>query len=343
MSAGRQRLRLHRHAPSRLAIALLLVVAALLAADDGLAADQPVPLARYSSEPIHPVVHAVVREPAKVTLGERLFKEPRLSRNDTIACLSCHDLGAGGVDHRKLPVGVDGQIGAINTPTVFNSSLNFVQFWDGRATSLEQQAAGPITNPKEMDSNWDQLLAKLKADAGYRAEFARLYPDGITAANVTDAIAAFERTLVTPDSRFDRYLRGDAGALTDDEREGYRRFKDFGCVSCHQGVNIGGNLFQRFGVMHDPLAGKRPLTEADLGRYNVTRREEDRQVFKVPGLRNVALTAPYFHDGSAATLEDAVATMGRAQLGRELSIEDTRLVVAFLRSLTGQWNGKPLK
>jgi len=308
---------------------------------DGLP-PMPATLSWRSEEPIRALPRAANVAPDKAALGERLFKDPRLSRDDTVACTFCHDLAAGGVDHRQTAVGIGGQTGPVNTPTVFNAAFNFAQFWDGRAASLEQQVAGPVTNPKEMASSWDQVLAKLSADAGYRAEFARLYADGITATNIADAIATFERTLVTPDSPFDRYLRGDAGALTADQREGYRRFKIYGCASCHQGANVGGNLFQRFGIMSDPLADKRPSSDADLGRYNVTHREEDRRVFKVPSLRNIALTAPYFHDGSAETLDDAVARMGRAQLGRELSAEDRRLIVAFLQSLTGQWNGRPL-
>jgi cytochrome c peroxidase len=179
-----------------------------------------------------------------------------------------------------------------------------------------------------MASSWEQVLAKLKQDASYPADFARAYPDGLTAANIANAIATYERSLMTPDSRFDRYLRGETTALTSEELAGYRRFKEYGCASCHQGVNVGGNLFQHFGVMRDYFADKKAITDADQGRYNVTHREEDRHVFKVPGLRNVALTAPYFHDGSAQTLEDAVAIMGRYQLGRELSDEDKRLLVA---------------
>lgn len=294
-------------------------------------------------EPVSPLPRQVVLPADKIALGERLFMEPRLSRDDTVACATCHDLGRGGTDRRRFSRGVDGKIGTINAPTVFNSGFNFVQFWDGRAASLEDQVAGPIQNPIEMASSWDQALAKLRADADYRTRFAAIYADGITAANVSDAIATFERSLVTPDSPFDRYLRGDAGALDADQRAGYQRFKDFGCVSCHQGLSLGGNLYQRFGVMRDYFADKPAQTDADMGRYNVTRHEDDRHVFKVPSLRNVAVTAPYFHDGSAATLEDAIAVMGRVQLDRELSTDDTRLIAAFLRSLTGRWQGKPLQ
>ncbi|MCX8017761.1 MAG: c-type cytochrome, partial [Rhodocyclaceae bacterium] len=266
---------------------------------------------------------------------------PRLSRDNSLACSGCHDLERGGVDHRPVSIGVGGAVGGINAPTVFNSAYNFVQFWDGRAATLEEQAAGPVHNPLEMDSNWPEVIAKLSADASYREAFAALYRDGITPANIVDAIATFERTLVTPDARFDRYLRGEQNVLTPLELEGWRRFRDLGCTSCHQGMLLGGNMFQKFGVLRDYF-GNRPTTSADLGRYNVTGREEDRHVFKVPSLRNVALTAPYFHDASAADLAQAVATMGRHQLGRELSPRDIEAIVAFLHTLTGQWRGKPL-
>lgn len=328
-----------------LATALILTLAVPPQTDDhgqSLSAATENPDAAPHAEPISPLPPAPALPADKIALGERLFMDPRLSRDNSLACAGCHDLAKGGTDRRRYSVGVGGAIGSINAPTVFNSGFNFVQFWDGRAASLETQAAGPIHNPVEMDSTWDQVLAKLRADHTYHQAFERVYADGLTAANVVDAIATFERSLVTPDSPFDRYLRGDADALTADEREGYRRFKEFGCASCHQGVHVGGNMYQRFGVMEDYFAG-RPDTPGDLGRYNVTGRDEDRHVFKVPSLRNVALTPPYFHDGSAATLEEAVAVMGRVQLGRDLGAEDKRLIVAFLRTLTGQWRGKPLK
>jgi cytochrome c peroxidase len=325
----------------------LAVLPLVLFVDQDGSTAEPAPIELRQSyrqvEPISPLPHSVVLPADKVVLGERLFHDARLSRNDTISCATCHDLARGGTDRRRFSLGIDGRVGTTNAPTVFNSGFDFVQFWDGRATSLEDQVAGPIHNPLEMASTWDQILAKLRADDDYRTRFAASYTDGITAANVANAIATFERSLVTPDSPFDRYLRGDSKALTADQREGYRRFKDLGCSSCHQGVNIGGNLFQRFGVMRDYFAGRTSQSSADQGRYNVTGREEDRHVFKVPSLRNVALTPPYFHDGSAATLEEAVAVMGRVQLDRELTDDDKRLLVAFLHSLTGKWQGKPLQ
>ena len=279
----------------------------------------------------------------KAILGRRLFHDKRLSHDDSISCASCHDLTHGGVDGRALSLGVGGKLGTVNAPTVFNGGLNFVQFWDGRAATLEEQAAGPVLNPLEMASSWDEVVGKLGRDEGYRRDFAKIYgAEGIGARTIADALAAFERTLLTPNSRFDRYLRGDKGALNETEAAGYARFLDYGCASCHQGVGIGGNMFQTFGIM-DAYPVNRRETPADLGRFNVTGREEDRHVFKVPSLRNVALTAPYFHDGSARTLEEAVTVMGHAQLGRNLTTADVTSLVAFLKTLTGEWEGRPLR
>ena len=285
-----------------------------------------------AARPLEPMLDL---DPERVALGRLLFSDTRLSADRTMACVSCHDLGRGGVDGRQFSIGIGGAVGGINAPSVLNSGYGFVQFWDGRAQTLEEQAAGPIHNPIEMGSNWVQVLERLRADPALVAAFERSYPDGLDAASVVDAIASFERSLVTLDSRFDRYLRGDASALDAREIEGYRHFRELGCTSCHQGILLGGNMYQKFGVLGDYFAG-RGTTQADLGRYNVTGREEDRHVFKVPGLRNVALTAPYFHDGSATTLEQAVTVMARYQLGRTLSSAETEAIAAFLRALTGQ-------
>lgn len=300
------------------------------------------PAAVIGREPILPLPTTVTLPPGKVALGDKLFHDPRLSHDDSIACASCHALGKGGTDQSRFSVGINGVVGDVNAPTVFNSALNIAQFWDGRAGSLEEQAAGPVHNPAEMGSSWDEVIDKLRADSEYPALFERGYPDGITPLNIADAIATFERSLLTPNARFDRHLRGEKNALSGDELEGYRRFVNHGCVSCHQGVAVGGNMFQRFGVMGDYFKN-RPPTKADQGRFNVTGLEEDRHVFKVPSLRNVAVTQPYFHDGSARTLSDAVRVMGKYQLGKGLSDEDVRLIVAFLHTLTGEWQGRVLK
>ncbi|MDR1350588.1 MAG: cytochrome-c peroxidase [Zoogloeaceae bacterium] len=299
-----------------------------------LRSEAPAAPGAHLDEPLSPIRERTTLNAQKVALGKLLFHDARLSRDGSVSCATCHDLATGGVDRRARSLGVDGQEGNINAPTVYNAVFNFRQFWDGRADSLEEQAAGPLLNPVEMANTWDKVLATLRADARMVSSFRAVYQSEPTAAMVQDAIAEFERSLVTP-SRMDRWLLGDMSALTDEELEGYRLFRRHGCVACHQGENVGGNLFQRFGVMQDYFANKE-ATAADLGRFNVTGREEDKHVFKVPSLRNVALTPPYFHDASSNSLEDAVARMGRFQLGVDLSGEDISSIVLFLHTLTGE-------
>jgi cytochrome c peroxidase len=287
------------------------------------------------AEPIQPIPYPTNLDPGKIELGRRLFNDVRLSANNTVSCSTCHHLTKGGADGLVLPVGINGAEGDINTPTVFNCVLNFRQFWDGRASSLEEQIDGPTHHPKEMASNWQQIVTKLSADRTYVDSFGDLYKEGISGENIKDAIACFERSLLTPDSRFDKFLRGDAAAITERERKGYELFKQFGCTSCHQGMNAGGNMFQPFGVMGNYFADRGNVTKADLGRFNVTGEEQDRHRFRVPSLRNVSLTAPYFHDGSAATLDEAVRTMAKYQLGQPIADEEVALIVEFLHTLTG--------
>jgi cytochrome c peroxidase len=224
----------------------------------------------------------------------------------------------------------------LNTPTVLNSSLNVAQFWDGRARTLEEQILATVANPVEMDGDWPTIEQRLRADARLAERFDSVFGEPATKQNVIDALAAYLRVLVTWNSPLDRYLKGQETALDENERAGYELFINLGCVSCHQGRNIGGNFFQHFGVMGDYFAERGQATEADLGRYNVTGREEDRYKFKVPSLRNVAETAPYFHDGSAPTLEDAVKVMVEYQLGRSADESQVQLLVAFLESLSGE-------
>lgn len=293
-------------------------------------------------EPIKPIPRELKLDARKVALGKKLFHEPKLSKDDTISCASCHDLRKGGTDQRARSLGINGAEGAINAPTVFNSGFNFNQFWDGRAHSLEEQINGPVQAVAEMGSKWEDVVSKLRRDPDYVAAFKESYPGGIERANIADAIAEFERSLSTPDSRFDKYLRGDQAALTADEKSGYEKFKAYGCSSCHQGANAGGNMFEQLGAMADYFADRGNITKADYGRFNVTGKEEDRYVFKVPSLRNVARTAPYFHDGSTERLETAVAVMGKYQLGQPLSPEDISQIVQFLKTLTGEYGGKPL-
>lgn len=270
-----------------------------------------------------------------VALGERLFFDTRLSSNNTLSCASCHRFELGGADGLAVSIGVDGALGEINAPTVFNSGLNFSQFWDGRAPTLAEQVSGPIHNPVEMNSSWPEIINHLRADNELVQEFHTVYPDGLTVNNLINAIATFEQSLVTLDAPLDLYLLGDDTALTAEQVKGFQSFHDYGCTSCHQGALLGGNMFQKFGIIGDYFAN-REITTADLGRYNVTGREEDRHVFKVPSLRNVALTAPYLHDGSAKTLESVVAIMARYQLGRDIPSDDLQAIVAFLHSLTGK-------
>lgn len=319
------------------------VMAALLLGGvwHSLSPGPPAPAQAYTPPatelPITPIPDTLVLDARKVDLGRRLFHDKRLSRDDSIACASCHDLKLAGIDGKTVAVGVANQRGTVNSPTVLNSTFNFRQFWDGRAATLEEQAEGPVHNPIEMASNWKMVIGKLSRDAHYPEAFKAIWPDGIQAAHIQSAIAEFERSLITPDSPFDRYLKGDALALAADARKGWDLFRNLGCIACHQGVNVGGNMYATLGVLGDYFADRgRPKVRTDLGRFNVTGREEDRHVFKVPTLRNVARTAPYFHDGSIDTLEKAVDTMARYQLGRDLDAADRKALVAFLHALNGR-------
>jgi cytochrome c peroxidase len=272
-----------------------------------------------------------------VTLGDRLFHDTQLSQDNSISCASCHQLSLGGTDHQARSTGVGGVLGGIKAPTVYNSGFNFVQFWDGRANTLEEQASGPVHNTQEMASNWPEVIRKLNADPQVVEAFAELFPDGITPQAIVSAIAEFERSLVTADSRFDRWLRGDDTAIDNFELRGYRLFKDYGCISCHQGVNVGGNLYAYMGAMGDYFADRgRKVVEADLGRFNVTKKVEDKHFFKVPSLRLAAINPPYFHDGSVSKLSEAVQIMGRYQLGREIPQDEVVAIVAFLYTLVGE-------
>jgi cytochrome c peroxidase len=320
-----------------LGLACILLSCGKSPSTDGAVAEQkPAPAPRTTSrEPLEALPSVPELDPRVVALGRRLFHEPRLSGDNKVSCSSCHDLAKGGVDSKPLSLGVGGKLGLVNAPTVYNSSLNFVQFWDGRAATLEEQVGGPITNPIEMGSSWNKVLAALQADPSYVADFGVL-PGGLTEANVRRAIADFERTLLTRGSAFDRFLAGDETALNAQARAGYEMFKSVGCIACHQGRNVGGNMFQRFGVLGDYFKDRGHVSDADYGRYNVTHNESDRYVFRVPSLRNVIHTAPYFHDGSAATLTQAVQVMARYQLGRKLSEEQVSEIIGFLSSLSGE-------
>lgn len=298
-----------------------------------------------NQEPLAPLPSALVVNPAKVTLGERLFYDTRLSRDQTMSCATCHPLDRGGVDGLARAKTPNGSVLSRNTPTIFNLAFSFYFNWDGSADTLEAHADRLLRNPDIMNMDWATILTRIGADSDLKAMFRAAYPEGLTQINVLDALANFERSLITPNARFDRYLRGDRQALTAQEQRGYQLFKSYGCVACHQGTNIGGNLFQRFGIFKTAPGPSNPgaLNPAqDLGRYQVTRIERDRGVFRVPSLRNVAVTAPYFHDGGTPTLELAVSTMARVQLGKTLAPEDIQSIVQFLHTLTGEYHGQPL-
>ena len=282
-------------------------------------------------EPIQPIAPYKLTQPAKAELGKKLWFDPRLSRSGFISCNSCHNLSMGGSDNLKTSIGHNWQKGPINSPTVLNSSLNLAQFWDGRAKNLQEQAGGPIANPGEMASTHTLAVDVLQSIPQYRQEFARVYgSDKIDINRITDAIAVFEETLVTPNSRFDKWLKGDKKVLTAQELAGYQLFKNSGCVACHNGPAVGGASFQKMGLV-TPYKTDNPA----IGRAAVTGKDADRFNFKVPTLRNVELTYPYFHDGAAATLSEAVDTMGRLQLGKQFTKSENANIVAFLKTLTG--------
>lgn len=283
-------------------------------------------------EPIQPIQAAKPANPALVELGKKLYFDPRLSKSGFISCNSCHNLSMGGTDNLKTSIGHNWQKGPINAPTVLNSSLNLAQFWDGRAADLKAQAGGPIANPGEMAASHQLAVDVIHSIPQYRADFKAAFGnDKVDIEGVTRAIAAFEETLVTPNSRFDKWLRGDKRALTANELAGYKLFKDSGCVACHNGPAVGGNSFQKMGLV-EPYRADSPAE----GRVAVTGKDADRFNFKVPTLRNVELTYPYFHDGAANTLKEAVDTMGRIQLGRKFSHDENAKIVAFLKTLTGE-------
>ncbi len=296
----------------------------------------------YGPLPI-PEVNPFHPSPDKVALGEKLYHDTRLSGNNTISCATCHDLDTGGVDLAVVSTGIDGKKGTINAPTVYCAAFNFAQFWDGRAHTLQEQAAGPVANPVEMGATWDAVVKKISEDPEYVAEFKNAYNGIISKDTITDAIAEFEKTLLAPNCLFDHYLRGDKKALSDEQLQGYELFLEDECATCHTGVILGGLTFERMGLTRDyfKLRGGE-ITEADLGRYNVTKREYDRHKFKTPTLRNIALTPPYFHDGSAKTLDEAVRIMAEVETSQPLSEQEVKQIVAYLETLTGYYQGRLL-
>jgi cytochrome c peroxidase len=302
----------------------------------------------FATEVVQPIPSDHGQNPQIAALGDKMFHDVRLSADNTLSCASCHDLKLGGTDRVKFSKGINGAIGDINSPTVYNSGFQFKQFWDGRAATLEEQADGPVNNPIEMGSNWEQALPKLQQDGELVAAFTTQYSDGLTSTNVMNAIATYERTLVTPNSRFDQYLQGKADALNAEEKTGYEKFTDLGCTNCHVGKALGGQSFEPMGLKKDYFADRGNVHKPDYGRFNFSGEEKDRYKFKVPTLRNIAQTAPYFHDASTEDLSESVHTMIKYQtegkpIGSVSTEVDLAQIVAFLKTLTGEYNGQPVQ
>jgi cytochrome c peroxidase len=272
----------------------------------------------------------------KYELGKMLFFEPRLSKSGLISCNTCHNVGMGGIDFQETSTGHGWQKGPRNAPTVLNSVFNIAQFWDGRAKDLAEQAKGPVQAAVEMNSTPDRVVATLKSMPEYIALFKKAFPnekDPVTFDNFAKAVEVFESTLITPDSRFDKFLKGDKKALNKVEKEGLALFIDKGCASCHSGVNMGGQDYFPFGVSEKPAT---EITAGDTGRFKVTNTEKDQYVFKAPSLRNIELTPPYFHSGKVWSLKEAIKIMGSSQLGINLTDDEEEKIIAFLKTTTGK-------
>lgn len=323
----------------RMLVPLLCLASATLSPGFAQSADDTMARARQDFQPIPlsaPALPGNAATPAKVELGKMLFFDPRLSASHAISCNSCHNIGLGGIDAEPTSLGHRWQHGGRNAPTVFNAVFNMTQFWDGRAKDLEEQAGGPMVNPVEMASPPAHVVEQLKGIPGYHVAFAHAFPDEpnpITLANTQKAIAVFEATLITPNAPFDRFLKGDANALSPEQKAGLTLFLDKGCAGCHSGINIGGNQYARFGVMKQP--GTKYLPTAEKGRFTLTKDPADTDVFRVPTLRNIALTAPYFQTGTTWDLREAVTVMGATQLDTKLTDDEVGKITAFLGSLTG--------
>lgn len=307
----------------------------------------------HASSPVHdegkklalqPIYSSFDVDEDRAKLGKALYHDTRLSGDDTVSCASCHGLDTGGVDNLVGSVGIHGQVGGINAPTVFNSVYNKLQFWDGRANDLQDQAGGPPFNPIEMGSEgWEQIVDKLSHDQELVAMFDKTYEGEISGHTITHAIAEFEKTLTTPNSRFDQYLTGNVDAIDSHEKYGLMLFKKYSCGTCHAGEAMGGETFEAMGLKADYFSDRgSDITPEDMGRFNVTGIESDRHKFKVPTLRNIELTAPYFHDGQAETLDKAIFDMGKYQVGVEMSDQEVDAIKAFLKTLTGEYKGQNL-
>ncbi len=288
------------------------------------------------NRPILPIPNPPELPPLKVKVGQELFNATLFSKNNTISCNSCHNLNRAGTDNLPKYIGQNRKPGLLNTPTVLNASLNFRQFWDGRAKTIADVVDDHLKDPTVFANNWESVVQGVKENSTLSASFKNAYSEKISPESIKDALTLYLGTLLTPQSPFDRYLKGDKSALSNDALKGYELFKSYGCITCHQGRGVGGNLYQKFGIYKDYFANGKNISKADLGLYNITGKEEDKYVFKVPSLRNVAITGPYLHDGSAATLDEAITIMGIYQVGQSIPTYDIPFIVKFLESLTGR-------
>lgn len=281
-----------------------------------------------ASNLIMPLPQKVDFDKQKALLGKKLFFDPILSKDNTISCATCHNLQLGGVDNLVHSFGINAQEGNINTPTVLNSFFNFRQMWNGKAKTLHEQAIFPIENPVEMGNTFENIISQLNKNEEYKKAFEKSYEEGISKQNILDALEQFQKTLITQ-SPFDDYLRGDENAISEDQKKGFELFKRKGCISCHNGINVGGASFSRLGVVN-------PLALKQTGLHEVTNNELDKFFFKVPSLRNVELTYPYFHTGEITELKEAIKVIAKVQLGLELQDDEVALIEEFLKSLTGK-------
>ena len=322
-------------------ISALFVVVVILTAYALYQAEDPISLKRKTpteydfvsvSGPIQPIPHIKSIDKQWFDLGKALFNSTLLSKDNTVSCASCHLVSQGGDDGFPVSIGVGGSVGGRNSPTILNSVFNFRQFWDGRSGGLAEQAVGPIHNPVEMGSNFPEIIQKLKQSNAFAQAFRALNPNGISQEAIIQALVTFEEGLVTPDAAIDRFIKGDENALTLQQKRGFEKFVGFGCVSCHQGINIGGNLYQRIGRI-DSVPSH--LLE-DKGRSVITNNVIDEHVFKVPSLRNIKRTGPYFHNGSVATLDEAVRIMAQGQLGINLTEQDVQDLLSLFDAFNGE-------
>ncbi|MEH0155696.1 cytochrome c peroxidase [Limibacter armeniacum] len=289
---------------------------------------------RAEYEPIKPI-HFIDSDPNKVALGKLLFHDNSITKNGKSSCASCHNLKKGGADYTAISKGVDTTDGVLNTPSVYNAVFNFRQFWDGQASDLTEAVHDTVSLTKNAGISWTKAIWVINHDGQYTEMFQHLYNGDISKKTITDAIVGYEKTLVTP-SRFDRFLLGDEEAISKQERKGYQLFKEYGCGSCHQGVNIGGNMYQKLGIVRDYFKDHDTIKKVDWGRFNITQKQSDKFSFKVPSLRNVSLTAPYLHNGEVQTLKQAIQVMAVYQIGRNIPDNEINDIEAFLQSLTGE-------